>query len=46
MSRYAFFAVHGALLLIALITGLQNLFSWLFFLLVLTSACIGIYDMQ
>lgn len=46
MSRYAFFAVHGALLLIPLIAGLHNLFSWLFFLLVLTSVCIGVYDMQ
>ncbi|WOJ93964.1 FMN-binding glutamate synthase family protein [Congregibacter variabilis] len=46
MSRAAFFIVHILLAGIPFFAGLHSLLSWLFFLLVLISFCIGIYDMQ
>ncbi|EAQ99322.1 FMN-binding glutamate synthase family protein [Congregibacter litoralis] len=46
MSRAAFFTVHLLLASIPFFLGLHSLLLWLFFLLVLTSFCVGIYDMQ
>ena len=46
MSRLAFFLIHALLIGIPLLTGLDTLLKWIFFLLVLTSFCIGIYDMH
>jgi glutamate synthase domain-containing protein 2 len=44
--RAAFFTVHILLACIPFFAGLNSLLLWLFFLLVLVSFCIGIYDMQ
>lgn len=46
MSRPVFFTVHILLACIPFFLGLHSLLLWLFFLLVLISFCIGVYDMQ
>ncbi|WP_439100520.1 FMN-binding glutamate synthase family protein [Congregibacter sp.] len=46
MYRAVFFTVHLLLASIPLFLGLHSLLPWLFFLLVLTSFCLGIYDTQ
>jgi hypothetical protein len=46
VSRLPFFAVHGLLLTVPLLAGLQNIGLWLFFLAVLASLLMGIHDMQ
>ncbi|WP_439106739.1 FMN-binding glutamate synthase family protein [Congregibacter sp.] len=46
MSRAAFFTVHILLACIPFFVGLHSLPAWVFFLLVLVSFCVGIYDMQ
>lgn len=45
MSRVAFFLVHGLLVGIPVIVGLNSLAMWLFFLLTLVSFSLGVYDM-
>ncbi|MFK7828343.1 MAG: FMN-binding glutamate synthase family protein [Congregibacter sp.] len=46
MSRSVFFLIHGLLAGLAYWIGFEHLIAWLFFLLVLTSIAIGVYDMQ
>lgn len=46
MSRTAFFVTHGLLAIVAYFIGLEHLLAWLFFLLILVSLAIGLYDMQ
>ncbi|MFT7288727.1 MAG: glutamate synthase domain-containing protein 2 [Halieaceae bacterium] len=46
MSRSAFFMVHVLLVCIPLLVGLDHLLPWIFFLLVLCSFGIGLYDMH
>jgi glutamate synthase domain-containing protein 2 len=46
MSHALFYAIHALLLLIPLFAGLDHLGMWLFFLLVLASFCLGLYDMH
>lgn len=46
MSRRNFFLVHAALAALPFLFGLHHIALWFFFLLVLLSFCIGVYDMQ
>jgi glutamate synthase domain-containing protein 2 len=46
VSRTLFFTVHGILLSVPMFAGLEHLGQWLFFLLVLASLGVGLYDMH
>ncbi|WOJ96061.1 glutamate synthase-related protein [Congregibacter brevis] len=46
MSRAAFFTVHLLLASLPFFLDLHNLLMWAFFLLILLSFCVGVYDMQ
>lgn len=46
MSRRDFYLVHAALAGLPFFFGLHHIVLWCFFLLVLASFCIGVYDMQ
>lgn len=46
MPKSVFYFAHAALLLVPALVGLTNPFMWLWFLLVLISFGVGLYDMQ
>lgn len=44
MAHITFYLVHGALLLVPMLLGLEHPLAWIFFLLVLVSLGVGVYD--